>query len=80
MKNITLHYFAVFREQAGRASESHETDAATLAALYAELRARHAFTLDPEFVRVAIGSSYAEMDAPVPDGAEITFVPPVAGG
>jgi hypothetical protein len=45
MPTLRLHYYALLREQAGRSSESVDTTAATPAALYAELAARHGFRL-----------------------------------
>jgi len=31
-------------------------------------------------LRCAVGSEYAEWTATVPDGAEVAFIPPTAGG
>lgn len=80
MNPITIHYFAIFREQAGRASESYDGSAATLGELYHELAGRHGFTLPPEQVRAAVGTDYVAMDTPLKAGLDITFIPPVAGG
>ncbi len=80
MKTITLNYFALFREQAGCARETLETEVRTLGELYAQLQARHGFGLDPQYVRVAVGAAYASLADPIPEQAEITFIPPVAGG
>ncbi len=77
---ITVHYYAMLREQAGRRSETRETQAATAAALYAELQAIYGFTLPVDRIRVALGTAYADNDCPLRDGLEITFIPPVAGG
>ena len=41
MKNITVHYFAILREQRGLTEEKLATAAATPTALYDELRLRH---------------------------------------
>ncbi len=76
----TIHYFAIFREQVGRSSESYEGTAATLGELYRELAERHEFTLPPDQVRAAIGTEYVPMDTPLTEGLDITFIPPVAGG
>ncbi len=80
MKRVTLNYFALFKECAGRSSEVIESDAATLGALYAELRARYRFPLDAERVRVAVDESYVGFDTPLREGMQVTFIPPVAGG
>jgi molybdopterin converting factor small subunit len=51
-----------------------------LAALYAELRKRHGFSLPPERVLVALNEEFAQWtDEPRP-GDEVVFLPPVAGG
>lgn len=79
-KVIHVRYFALLREQAGRAEERVETLAATPAALYAELRRRHGFALPPERVRIALNGEFAAWDAPLAGGAQVAFLPPVAGG
>lgn len=80
MNTLHLHYFAVFREQAGRDRETIESEAATLGELYLDLAARHGFTLPADCVRVALDNEYADPATPVTDGMSITFIPPVAGG
>ena len=80
MTSVHLHYFAVLREQRGLASEVLSTPAADAAALYAELRARHGFTLPVDRVRVAIDGEFAPWNTPLREGAELVFIPPVAGG
>ena len=80
MKNLTVQYFAILREQRGLNSESLATAAATPAALYEELRARHRFTLPAERVRAAVNDEFVAADAPLREGDRIVFIPPVAGG
>jgi molybdopterin converting factor subunit 1 len=77
---VCIRYFAVFREQSGLSEETVETTAASAAALYDELRARHGFTMASEMVRAAINQEFRPMDAALADGDEVVFVPPVAGG
>ncbi len=77
---LKVQYFAVFREQRGLAEESLSIIAATPGDLYAQLRARHGFTLAPEMVRVAVNGSFASMDRPLASGDSVVFIPPVAGG
>jgi molybdopterin-guanine dinucleotide biosynthesis protein A len=79
-RRVTVQYFALLREQAGRATESLETTARTPRELYAELAGRYPFTLDPAVLRVAINSEFGEWGAPLADGDAIVFIPPVAGG
>ena len=80
MKNLTVQYFAILREQRGLASEQVATAAATPTALYEELRARHPFTLPADRVRAAINDEFVAPDAMLKDGDRIVFIPPVAGG
>jgi len=78
--NLTIRYFASLREQRGLNEETWSTSASTLGELYEELRQKHGFTLGSELVRPAVDGEFAEMTDPVADGAEVVFVPPVAGG
>jgi molybdopterin converting factor subunit 1 len=80
MPRLTLHYYAVLREQAGRSSETVETRAATPAALYAELAARHRFRLAATQLQVAVNGAFSGFDQALKDGDEVVFIPPVAGG
>ena len=79
-RQVTVQYFALLREQAGRGTESLVTTARTPRELYAELAHRYPFTLDPAVVRVAINSEFGDWSAPLADGDSIVFIPPVAGG
>ena len=54
MITITIQYFALLREQRGLTEERLATAAATPAALYEELRARHGFSLPGDRVRVEL--------------------------
>jgi molybdopterin converting factor subunit 1 len=80
MPRLRLRYFASLREQAGRAAESVETTAATPAALYAELAARHGFRLAQAQLQVAVNAAFADWDRALADDDEVVFIPPVAGG
>jgi sulfur-carrier protein len=79
---ITLHvrYFALLREQRGRSEETLSTNAADAATLYAELQAAHGFTLPVNRLRAAVNGEFAAWPAPLTDGDQIVFIPPVAGG
>jgi molybdopterin converting factor subunit 1 len=77
---VTVEYFALLREERGLESEEVETEARTPGELYEELRARHGFRLSSAQVRVALGDTFAPMDAPLESGARLVFIPPVAGG
>ena len=80
MKTVRLQYFAILREQRGQAHETLATAAGTAAQLYEELRHRHGFTLPGDRLRVAINGDFAPWDTPLAEGAELVFIPPVAGG
>lgn len=77
---LTLQYFALLREQRGLSAETVETTAPTPAALYTELRAKHAFTLPGDRVRAAVNGAFVPADAALQDGDTVVFIPPVAGG
>jgi molybdopterin synthase sulfur carrier subunit len=81
---LTVRYFAWLRERVGEPSEEVETEAATVAELVDELRARderHALALaDLEAVRVAIDQELADLAAPIGRAREVAFFPPMTGG
>lgn len=79
---MTVHvqYFALLREERGLSRESIDTTAATAAELYGELRARHAFSLGSDRLRVAVNGEFSAWDTPLADGMQLVFIPPVAGG
>jgi molybdopterin-guanine dinucleotide biosynthesis protein A len=79
-RRLNVRYFAMLREQAGRSSEQLQTQAATPADLYEELRQRRGLTLNPEFLRVAINDEFGDWSLPLSDGDTVVFLPPVAGG
>ncbi len=80
MINVRIQYFAILREQRGQNEEALATAAATPAALYEELRARHGFTLPADRIRAAVNETFVAADAPLRDGDRVVFIPPVAGG
>jgi len=84
MKKVQLRYFASVREAMGRGGEERQTAAATLRLLRAELVALgepYAQALATgKAVRMALDQVMADEDAPLRDGAEVAFFPPVTGG
>jgi len=80
MARVTVLYFASLRDAAGAASETLETTAVDLAALYAQACERHGFALPLERLRVAMDGEFARWTDAVRDGAEVAFIPPVSGG
>ncbi len=79
-KRITVQYYALLREQAGRRDEAITTTATTPRELYAELAGRYPFSLAADVLRVAINSEFGDWSAPLKDGDAVVFIPPVAGG
>lgn len=80
MPRVSLRYYALFRECAGRQAETLETKAQTPAELYRELAARRGFALPQNQLKVAVNAAFADWNRPLADGDEIVFIPPVAGG
>jgi sulfur-carrier protein len=78
--DVTAHYFAVFRERAGRSSEPVTTSSSTAAELYEEIAGRHGFADSRERCKVAVNGSLAGWETQLRAGDEILFFPPVAGG
>jgi molybdopterin-guanine dinucleotide biosynthesis protein A len=79
-RELKVQYFALLREQAGRRDEAVVTRAATPRELFAELTARHGFTLGTEHLKVAVNTEFADWSRPLAAGDTVVFIPPVAGG
>jgi len=81
---IDVLYFAWVRERIGLSGERIETEAATVADLVEELKARDdhyalAFA-DLRALRVAVDQDLSEFDAPLAGAREVAFFPPMTGG
>jgi molybdopterin synthase sulfur carrier subunit len=81
---IDVLYFAWVRERVGLPREKVQTDAATVADLVEELKAREeryalAFS-DLRAVRVAVDQQLSDFDAPLAGVREVAFFPPMTGG
>jgi molybdopterin synthase sulfur carrier subunit len=81
---MNVLYFAWVRERIGLPREEVETDAATVAELVQELRAREdryemAFS-DLSALRVAVDQKLTDFDAPLTGVREVAFFPPMTGG
>ena len=81
---IDVLYFAWVRERIGVPKERIETQAATVAELVEELRAREeryaAAFMDLAASRVALDQELADIDAPLEGVREVAFFPPMTGG
>jgi molybdopterin converting factor small subunit len=73
---LTIQYFALMREQAGRSEETIQTSATTPADLYGELNARYGFTLSREQLKVAVNTEFAEWSHRLRAGDSVVFIPP----
>jgi molybdopterin synthase catalytic subunit len=78
---VTVLYFAVAREAAGIDSEPLTGAPATVGDLRALLAERHpALARVLPRCRLAVNQEFAGDGDPVPEGAEVAVIPPVAGG
>ena len=77
-------YFAWVRERIGIPKESVQSDAATVADLVEELKAREeryeAAFADLSALRVALDQELTDFDAPLKGVREVAFFPPMTGG
>lgn len=79
---IRVYFFGLYREFAGSDELMLELpESATVATAVQSLRSRgDGLTRLPEVPSVAVNEVYAHIDAPLADGDELAFLPPVAGG
>ena len=82
--NVKIRYFASIREAVGQGGETLQTRSETLGALRDERIARgepYAGVLARgRVVRMALDQDMSEESAPLRDGCEVAFFPPVTGG
>ena len=79
-KVIVVEYCGILREDAGNAMEEIETEAATAAGLWEELRMARDLSLELEAVRIAINDEFQSWSHPLSDRDKLTLFPPFAGG
>jgi sulfur-carrier protein len=81
---IDVLYFAWVRERIGLPKETLETEAATVADLVEELKAREprydAAFADVSALRVALDQELSSFEAPLAGVREVAFFPPMTGG
>lgn len=80
--NIHLRYFASLREVTGRDAETLDVAAGSDVAAVLALLARRYPSAAPILTRcaAALNRAYVAADAPLHDGDELVFIPPVGGG
>ena len=82
MPTVTLKYFAIYREALGRQEERRAVpEGMTVAALHDDVIAA-APVLAPlrDTSRYVVNHAYVGGDAPLGEGDEVVFIPPVSGG
>ncbi len=82
---VKILYFAGLREAVGQSSEQLSLPAqiGSVGQLHAHLAARGGAweaLAKTKNLRIAVNQQMAAMDAPVKDGDEVAFFPPVTGG
>lgn len=77
---VEIGYYAILRQQCGRSEEQVETQCGTPQELYAELQARHGFSLPADMLKVAVNDEFATWKTALHDGDKVVFIAPVAGG
>lgn len=79
---VRVRFFARLREQAGLEIEPLEVPpGSTLADVYDVMLRKHpGLEGDRAAVRGAINQEFSDWTAPVSDGDEVAFIPPVSGG
>lgn len=78
--HINVHYYAIFREQAGKSEETVETLSHTPEELYYELKDKHNFTLPSNLVKYAVNNKYVSTDTTLNNNDSLLLIAPVAGG
>ena len=78
--NITVEYFAQFRDLANCAGEVRQTLAESVSDLYQEVAQSHQFNLPIDDLKVAVNEEFADWNYQLKDGDTVVFIPPVAGG
>ena len=78
---LTIAYFAILQEQAGKAEETITCEAKTTPAqLYDQLAAKYHFTLPFSRIRIANKETFLPADYQFQPHDYIALIPPVAGG
>ena len=80
--DITVRFFALYRERAGRSVITLEMpEGATVADLTAEVRRQFPMLAPPQVkIVVAVNADYAEADVVLQPGDDVCLIPPVSGG
>lgn len=79
-KEVTVTYFGKLSGETPASEETLTTNAATLAGLYEEVRLKHHLSLDLDTVKAVLADEFVDWTSPLPDQAQVAFLPPFAGG
>ena len=77
---VRVRYFALFREQAGCASETVDWSGGTVANLFKVMTEKHPDLQNQAAALVAINDEMSAWETTLNEGDEVLFFPPVAGG
>ena len=78
---VTVRFFALYRERAGTSQVEMELpDGATAKELLTRLRRVYTSLPLTDSVLIAVNSEYTSPEAPLHEGDEVVFIPPVSGG
>jgi molybdopterin converting factor subunit 1 len=79
---LTVRFFALYRERAGRSSFPLQLpDGATVAGLTAEVRRNFPRLAPPQVqIVVAVNADYAGPEVVLHEGDDVCLIPPVSGG
>ncbi|MCH7829271.1 MAG: MoaD/ThiS family protein [Proteobacteria bacterium] len=80
MKNITVRYFAMFREHAGLGEETLSLNVSTALDVFEQTRSRHGSSEPIGHCKVAVNDEMVDWSSAVNDGDTVLLFPPVAGG
>jgi molybdopterin synthase catalytic subunit len=78
---VSVRFFALYRERAGTSQiEMEMPDGATPEELLIRLRRAYTSLPHSDSVLIAVNSEYVSPEAPLHEGDEVAFIPPVSGG
>lgn len=78
--NITIRYFALFRDHTGESSEQLTFYGKTVLELYEQMDMKYSFPIGQEEVRFAVNDKYVSPSTTLSDGDSVVFISPIAGG
>ena len=78
--NLTIRYFAAFRELTGVEVEAVNSEASSPSALFRECAARHDALQKFTSSMVAVNDEMVSWDSTLSEGDVVLFFPPGAGG